>query len=345
MAYIILNKNNFFNNLDIIANRTKSVDKIALVLKDNAYGHGLLEMASMAGEYGIKKAVVQKTEEALLIEKFFDYILVLGDIPTVPSDKIRYTINDINSISKFPLGTKVELKTDSGMHRNGVSASELESAFLKIKEQGLLLEAVFTHHRSADELTTEWFWQKENFKKIKQESAKLAERFGFPLLRFHSSNSAALFRDNSFDEDMARVGIVAYGCMALPKAMPFVDVKPVLSLYAKKISSRKLKIGERVGYGATHELKSDAVVGNYDFGYGDGFFRSCSDIYKTPHNIELVGRISMDNSSFLSNKDEILIFDDARVAASYAKTISYEVLTSLKADIKKSVILEKLVFS
>jgi alanine racemase len=41
MAYIILNKNNFFNNLDIIANRTKSVDKVALVLKDNAYGHGL----------------------------------------------------------------------------------------------------------------------------------------------------------------------------------------------------------------------------------------------------------------------------------------------------------------
>ena len=55
MAYIILNKNNFFNNLDIIAKRTKSVDKIALVLKDNAYGHGLVEVAAMAHEYGIKK--------------------------------------------------------------------------------------------------------------------------------------------------------------------------------------------------------------------------------------------------------------------------------------------------
>ncbi|MDD5158035.1 alanine racemase [Sulfurimonas sp.] len=337
MAYIILNKNNFFNNLDIIANRTKSVDKIALVLKDNAYGHGLLEMASMANEYGIKKAVVQKTEEALLIEKFFEYILVLSDTPTVSSDKIRYTINDINSISKFPLGTKVELKVDSGMHRNGISPSELEASFLKIKGQGLQLEAVFTHHRSADELTTEWFWQKENFKKIKQESTKLAEKLGFTALRFHSSNSAALFRDSSFDEDMARVGIVAYGCMTLPKAISVDGIKPVLSLYANKISSRKLKSGERVGYGATREIKSDAVVSNYDFGYGDGFFRSCSNNYKTPHDIEIVGRVSMDNSSFLCDKDEILIFDDARVAASYAGTISYEVLTSLKADIKKIV--------
>lgn len=57
--------------------------------------------------------------------------------------------------------------------------------------------------------------------------------------------------------------------------------------------------------------------------------------YKTPNAIELVGRISMDNSSFLSSSDEILIFDDARVISKYAKTISYEVLTSLKPEINR----------
>ncbi|PHQ89255.1 MAG: alanine racemase, partial [Sulfurimonas sp.] len=45
MAYITLNKSNFFHNLDIIAKKTSGKDKIALVLKDNAYGHGLLEVA------------------------------------------------------------------------------------------------------------------------------------------------------------------------------------------------------------------------------------------------------------------------------------------------------------
>jgi len=71
MAYITLNKNHFFNNLDIIAQLTCDKDKIALVLKDNAYGHGILEVASMAKEYGIKKAVVQSNEEANIIEDFF----------------------------------------------------------------------------------------------------------------------------------------------------------------------------------------------------------------------------------------------------------------------------------
>lgn len=338
MAYIILNKNNFFNNLDIIANRTKSVDKVALVLKDNAYGHGLLEISSMAREYGIKRAVVQTFKEAFEIEQFFEYILVLADIPTTINNKIRATINDLSSIEKFPKGAKVELKVDSGMHRNGISPSELEEAFSKIKDRGLLLEGFFTHHRSADELTSEWFWQKENFEDLKKRAKDLAQKFGFAPLRFHSSNSAALFRNTSFDEDMARVGIAAYGCMELPKAFIKEDLKPILSLYASKNSSRVLKASQRVGYGGDAEIQEDSTISNYDFGYGDGFLRICAtNGYKTPNAIELVGRISMDNSSFLSSSDEILIFDDARVISKYAKTISYEVLTSLKPEINREI--------
>ncbi|MCX6077780.1 MAG: alanine racemase [Campylobacterales bacterium] len=349
MAKITLNKNNFFNNLDIIAKATQSVDKIAVVLKDNAYGHGLVAMATMAKEYGVKKAVVQTEDEAKQIEDFFDYILALNAIPHVPersgkhplgvkSDKVRYTINDLHSIVKFPQGTKVELKVDTGMHRNGVAMNQLEEAFAKIKEQGLVLEALFTHHRSADELSSEWFWQKDNFKKVKEEAVGLAGKYDFGALRFHSSNSAALFRNSSFDEDMARVGIAAYGCMQLPDAIKIEGLKPVLSLYANKISSRELNSSERVGYGGTFETDKNCVVSNYDFGYGDGFLRVCSNNYTTPHAKKLVGRISMDNSSFICEDDEILIFDDASKIALSAKTMSYEVLTSLKSSIRREII-------
>ena len=338
MAYITLNKNNFFNNLNIVAKHTKSLDKIALVLKDNAYGHGLVEMASLAKEYGVTKAVVRSQKEAEIIEEFFEYILVLAQIPQKPSDKIRYTINDINSISDFPRGTKVELKVDTGMHRNGIAKNELKDAFQKIRLAELILEAVFTHHRSADELSSEWFWQKDNFKTIKEETADLALEFGFEKLRFHSCNSASLFRHTNFEEDMARVGIAAYGSMDLPPALNIDGFKPVLSLFASKNSSRLLRRGERVGYGATYETKEECIVGNYDFGYGDGFLRVCSNNYTTPNGEKLVGRVSMDNSSFLSDKDEILIFDDAVQIAKVAQTINYEVLTSLKADIKREII-------
>ncbi len=330
MAYITLNKNNFFNNLDIITNKTKSKDKIAIVLKDNAYGHGLVEVATMAKEYGITKAIVRCQVEADMVKDYFEYILVLAEIPLQSSDKIRYTINDIKTIKKFPKGTKVELKVDTLMHRNGIDMSEIEKAIELIKEQGLILEAVFTHHRSADELTSEWFTQNKNFKKVK----KIVLASGLNKIRFHSANSASLMRYDNFNEDMARVGIAAYGCL-LSDACDVDGFKPVLSLTAIKKSSRKVKKGNRIGYGATYEMKKDCVISSYDFGYGDGFLRSLSNNFITPNEKELIGRISMDNSSFISEEDELLIFDDANIPAKKAETISYEVLTSLKPYIKR----------
>jgi alanine racemase len=330
MAYITLNKKNFFYNLDIISKQTKSKDKIALVLKDNAYGHGLLEMAQLASEYGITKAVVQRDEEAVAISAFFEYILVLAEIPKEPSEKVRYVINDLRDIEKFPKNTRVELKVNTGMNRNGVEIDELLQAFDVIKMQGLRLEGVLTHHACADELGEYYEMQCENFQKVKELSPK--------GLRFHSCNSAALFRAKEFDEDMARVGIAAYGCMELPAEINTVELQPVLSVFAKKNSTRRLQSGARVGYGGTYLVEKETVVSNYDFGYGDGFFRACSKAYKTPEGVELAGRISMDNASFVSNVKTLLIFNDARVISKVAGTFSYEVLISLKPDIRREIV-------
>ena len=330
MPRITLSKSNFFYNLDCIAQKAGSKEKIALVLKDNAYGHGLKEIATLAQEYGIQKAVVRLESEAKEIEKYFEYILVLADIPQTPSKKISYTINDINAIKNFTKDTKVELKVDTGMGRNGVALSEVDEAIALIKKQGLKLEAVFTHHSCADELNGNYEAQKSNFELLKKRLPS--------TLRFHSCNSAALFREENFSEDMARVGIAAYGCLEMPKELDKTELKPVLSLYASKNSTRTLHEHDRVGYGATFCSKKSCCVSNYDIGYADGFLRSCSNHYETPEGVEIAGRISMDNSSFLCEEKELLVFNDASRVALFAKTISYEVLTSLKPHLKREIV-------
>ena len=211
MAYIELDRSAFFYNLDIIAQQTGSIDKIALVLKDNAYGHGLTEMAAMAAAYGIRRAVVRTDAEALAIAHRFDYVLVLADTPKTSSDTVRYTVNTVEQIARFPKGCRVEIKVDTGMHRNGITVESLDAVFAAAQDAGLKVEGVFTHQRSADTLSSEWFWQKKRFETVKRSATELAERYGFGSLRFHSCNSAALFRTGAFDEDMARIGIAAYG--------------------------------------------------------------------------------------------------------------------------------------
>ena len=256
MAYITLDKKHFFHNLDIIANQTKSKDKIALVLKDNAYGHGLVEVASMAKEYGITKAVVRCDVEAKMVEQYFEYILVLAEIPQKAHPKIRYTINDTRRIKDFPKHTKVELKVDTGMNRNGIEMQELEEAFALIHKYELELEAVFSHHSSADEVGNMFEMQEHNFHTLKQHARVLAKKYLLQPLRFHISNSAALFRKGVCKEDMARVGIAAYGCLDMPnKIADTTSLEAILSLYALKISSRELVEDECVGYSATFKAK------------------------------------------------------------------------------------------
>jgi len=330
MSYIELNKSAFFHNLDIIAQKTADKDKIALVLKDNAYGHGLLEIATMAREYGISRAVVRTQAEATQIKEYFKYILILAPIfPVTATKNFIYTINSLEEISKFPSPSRVELKVDTGMHRNGINMGEVDEALDMIDKQGLSLEAIFTHYRSADTISAEWFWQKKNFESLKSKR---------PGIRFHSCNSAAIFRENNFDEDMVRVGIAAYGCLQMDRGFEVTGLKPVLSLMAEKISSRVLRQGEKVGYNASYEAHEDMKIANYDIGYADGFPRLLSNTYHTPDGDELLGRVSMDNSSYKSDKEKLLIFDDANEIATYAGTIGYEILTSLSPFLKRNIV-------
>ena len=341
MAYITISRLAFFHNLDIIAQRTGSVDKIALVLKDNAYGHGLGMMAKLASEYGITKAVVRSIDEALVILDYFDHIQVLADLPKrhgAHSEKICYTINAMEQIVLFPKDCRVELKVDTGMHRNGIALEMLDAAFDAIKEAGLKLEGVFTHHRSADSLSSEWFWQKKSFEDVKAESGRLAESYGFAPLRFHSANSATLFREASYTEDLVRIGIAAYGCLKMDVTLDQPELKPVLSLWAEKIASRVLLPGQRVGYNGTYSAEKEQVVSTYDVGYADGLQRVLSDDYGTPGDAQLLGRVSMDNSTFTADEEVLLIFDDANVIAKAAGTIGYEFLVGLRSDLERRLI-------
>ena len=181
-------------------------------------------------------------------------------------------------------GAKVELKVDTGMHRNGIGINELEKALTSIKKQGLELVGVMTHYRSADVLSSELFWQQKQFEIVKEK----VEHFGFKNVRIHSHNSAAILRSKTCTEDLVRVGIGAYGYNELPTSFDRCLLKPVLSLYAQKISTRVLKEGDRVGYGGDHVASSEMTVSTYDLGYGDGWCRgdvrtSFYDRRKTPY--------------------------------------------------------------
>jgi len=329
MGYIRLNRDNFFNNLDVVAKKAGTIENIALVLKDNAYGHGLEIMAKMSSEFGVRHAVVRSLAEAKIVEKLFESVLVLSDIPTHEcSSSIYFTINSLKDIERIYSGSSVELKINTGMNRNGINEDELEIALERISEKKLVLKGLFTHHSSADLVNDVFDKQNAKFARIKEKVLSLRSQ----KVRFHSANSAALFRAGLFDdEDIVRVGIAAYGCFENEY------LKPVLSLIASKIATRELKDGDSVGYDATYTAKKSEVVSTYDIGYADGFSR-LNEKLVTVDGFRLLGRVSMDNITIDSVDDEVVLFDDAREYAKVCETISYEVLVRMKDYLERKII-------
>ncbi|RXK12113.1 alanine racemase [Halarcobacter mediterraneus] len=340
MAKILLNKQNYFHNLKLITKQAGAIEKVAVVLKDNAYGHGILEIASLAKEFGIKNAVVRDLKEAKKVESFFEQILILADTTFHNySHTFHIAVNSIEQLERVPENTNIHLKIDTGMHRNGISIDSIETAIYGALRKNLNITGIFTHYRAADELSCEFFWQRSNFIQVKKAVLKICEKLFLPIPKFHSANSSALFRFKNFDEDLARVGIACYGYLDTDSCFNNPNLKPVMSLWAKKLSTREIYPKQRIGYGGIYTASEKINSSTYDVGYGDGFFRlNGKKKYLTAKGYEILGRVSMDNCSINSTDEEVCIFDDVRQLAKIHDTITYEITTALKANIPREVI-------
>jgi alanine racemase len=340
LAKILLDRLNFFHNLNLCSIQANGKEKIAIVLKDNAYGHGIIEISKLSQEFGLTHAIVETVEEAYKIEQYFSDIIILKiSQNTTYLDKFHIAINDICQLEQLSKNTNIHIKIDTGMHRNGISPDELKACIYSSNDKSLNITGIFTHYRSSDCLSSEYFWQKSIFKQIKKQVINLCNQLNIKIPKFHSANSNALFRDNNFNEDICRIGLSAYGYLYQYNLTQKITLKPVLSLWANKLISKKIKKNQCIGYGGTFEAKEDIDVSTYDIGYGDGFMRIDSKkSYKIPNGSKILGRISMDSLTLNCTDDEVCIFDDIKELTNIHDTIYYEILTSLKPSITRKIV-------
>jgi alanine racemase len=118
-----------------------------------------------------------------------------------------------------------------------------------------------------------------------------------------------------------------------------IELRPVLSLYARRASTRHLQAGERIGYGGEYTVPQAMAVSTYDVGYGDGWRRGdARDPYVTADGLPILGRVSMDFVSIEGEAEEVCILNDAQAAARHFGTISYEITTMLSPSIERRVV-------
>lgn len=339
MAELLINSQNFKYNLNLITQHLDCQDNLALVLKDNAYGHGLREIAGLARESGIESVFVKNEAEALQIKNHFKHITAFyGEISPQSPSNIYQCIHSLQTLQEISPLRPFELEVNCGMNRNGIPMHSLSNAFEIIAKRGLKLIGVFTHNGFGDEGGEEFLLQEGNTKKVRNEVISLCTHHNLPLPRFHSLNTSGVLRGSGVRE-IVRVGIGAYGYAC--DSLNLHSLKPIASLWADKICSHSLKKGEKIGYGGIYEMPYDGVVSSYDLGYGDGLFRineRSKGKLLCSNGEQILPRMSMDCFSALSKEDKICVFNDVREWAKFFDTIPYEILTKLSPFIKRKVI-------
>ena len=110
-------------------------------------------------------------------------------------------------------------------------------------------------------------------------------------------------------------------------------------LYKKKITTKNLKSGQRLGYGGAYKASKDMVVSTYDIGYGDGFMRLNENKKSTTEDgREILGIVSMNSFSTTGDDKEVCIFENAKRFSDVHGTIIYEIISNINPSFKRVVV-------
>jgi len=349
-------------NLEAIR-RNVSPSKVMLVLKANAYGHGLKDVAEYLGDKADYIGVAVLEEGIFLREIGIKTpILVMGgvwsnQIPQYINNDLTITassverLEQINQTAEY-LGKKarVHLKIDTGMERIGVhyySADTLLTTSLKYG-RSIDVEGIYSHYANADVIDLSHArLQLERFNEV----LGFYEKHSLPSPIRHMSNSAAVLQIPESNFDLVRPGILMYGIYPSQECEKSIIVKPALSIKSRVVYFKVVKPGHSVSYGSTWESNHMVRVVTVPIGYGDGYLRSMSNEAKVIINGEVypqIGRICMDQIMVniewgtAYNGDEVIIIgerDGKRISvedlAVWAETIPYEILTNINSRVPR----------
>ena len=339
------------------------------VLKSNAYGHGIREIATILRERPIEYVVADSYHEALEIRKYLDTrVLIIGY--TLPENfelmDFRFmtlTVSDIPSLAALgDLRTpvRIHLKIDTGMGRQGLPEGLLLDWIAALKQYpNIALEGVCTHFADADDADTAFM--EEQIRAFRKCLYTL-QAAGFDPRYVHLSNSAGSAKIAALAPDLStsvRIGIGLYGYSPLEKNDPYADrlapLVPALELRSTLVAKKILKKGESVSYGRTFVAKRDMEIGIVPVGYYEGIPRQagCGKFAYSwnGRTLLILGRVCMNltivdlsDAPGISVGDRIVVIsrdphapNSLDVLARASGTISYESLTRLASTIRRTV--------
>ncbi len=334
------------------------------ILKANAYGHGLVEVARHLEDRGTGVVGVAYLEEGLTLRRAgigLDIVVLGGivgsQIPAFLRHDLQITVPSVDKLAQVDAAAaalgrraRVHLKFDTGMERIGVhwySAGPLVEAALASRHVDVV--GVYSHLANSDDPDLrDARRQVERFEAVLDHWRRRSE----PLPTRHLANSGAVLALPEAHYDLVRPGILCYGVAPSDEAVVTIPVRPAMRWVTRVVYFKVVEAGHPVSYGSTWAPAARTRLVTLPVGYGDGYLRAASnraEVLVGGQRRRVVGRICMDQTMVdltaegsAYNGDEVVLLGrqgdeeiSAAELAAHAGTIAYEVLTNVNARVPR----------
>ena len=318
-AWIEIDVDALVYNAGVLRRAIPSHTALGLLVKANAYGHGL-EMAARAAVLGdADQLIVANVDEALTIRRagLAAPVLVAYAIPpdgvadavqaelelsVTGLDSTRRTLDAWAAARARGLQGRLDLhvEVDTGMGRGGVAPHDLVDVVRQIDSQpDTNLLGIWSHLANGRDPTT----SQEQTKRFEEAVSQMAAT-GRTVPRRHLVATEAIFAETAPAYDMVRVGLGFYGLLGLdfqpaPDLLDLAaELRPAMAVKARPVRLEWMPRGAAVGYGQEWRAERRSLIATLPIGYADGWSRAYwpgAWALVRGRRVPLVGRVSMDS--------------------------------------------------
>ena len=291
-------------NVAALRHRLAPGAQLGIVVKSNAYGHGLWPCAGKFIEAGADWLIVNSAVEAEALRRrnIVAPIYICGPVfpdeaQLIADSRASVAISEVELVKALAqagcqAGQRigVHIKVETGTHRQGVSPTEAVALGRAIEGmEGVVIEGLTTHYADIEDTTDHTFALGQL--RLLEEAERGFREAGLEVLILHSANSAATLLWPQTHAGLVRVGIAAYGlwpssetyATALERQLsaerePMSRLRPVLSWKARIAQVKAVPEGGYIGYGRTFRATHPMRIALLPVGYYEGYDRRLSNV-------------------------------------------------------------------
>lgn len=364
-TWVEVSRSALVSNAKLFKRRAGAAVAVMAVVKSNAYGHGLVEVAKTVQTH-LDWFGVDNVDEGLALRKagIKKPILILGFTPSwrmqdALRGNLRMTISTLEQVraasrAAVKSGKKgfLHVKAETGTTRQGADLRDLPEIVQAIKSaKRLVLEGLSTHYANIED-ATDHAYAAEQLETYRNALEILEAHGTSPDVKHTACTAAAmLYPDTHFN--LVRVGIGLYGLWPsreteLEAQADGLDLelRPALTWKTTIAQVKDVKRGTPISYGLTEKMPKTGKVAVLGVGYWDGYDRGLSSVGEVlvhGRKAKVLGRVCMNMCMIdvtgipdVRAEDEVILLgEDGRLAvtvddlAQKLGTIHYEIITRI----------------